>query len=84
MSRASSGEKRLAREVGRLEAALVEVRAEAESRVEAAEARAHLAEATADASRLETEVLAEAVERMRAHYRADISGAARRIAEGPP
>jgi len=80
--RASSGERRLAREVGRLEAALDEARAEAETRVEAAETRAREAVAEADAAVMERKVLSTAVERIRSHYEADISAAAKRIAEG--
>ena len=78
--RASSGERRLAREVRRLEAALDEAHADSEARVKAAEERTGLAEAKADAARMELDLMAEAVERMRAHYRADIAEAARRIA----
>lgn len=78
--RASSGERRLARQVARLESALDEARAEAEARARAAEGRATLAEQAADAKQEELKVLTASNERIRALYEADTAEAARRIA----
>ena len=78
--RASSSERRLAREIDRLEAALEDARAEGGARVRAAEARAEMADRAADAAKGEMEILTASNERIRALYEADTAEAARRIA----
>jgi len=85
--RVSSNERRLAREVGRLEAALEEARAEGKAREKAAEAKARLAEAKAakavaaeDAKDEVLKVLTDSNTRIRTLYRADTAEAAKRIA----
>lgn len=82
--RASSNERRLAAEVAGLNRKLDETRAECDRLVESADRRAHAAEAKSDSDKLERKLMQEAVERMRAHYRADTAEAAKRIAGAEP
>ena len=85
--RASSSERRLAREIDRLEAALEDARAEGEAKILAAEERARLAGAKAAAAEAERDAkdkvlkaLTASNELIRALYEADTAEAARRIA----
>lgn len=89
--RASSTERRLAREVSRLEAALEEARAEGEAKILAAEERVRLAEAKAAAAQAEVDAKEEVLKALtesntliRTIYQADTAEAAKRIAEGRP
>ena len=85
--RASSNERRLDRELRSTQQKLDEVRADAERRIAEAEAvtldairRTEVAEARADMAQTEKEIMSKALERVRAHYEADIAEAAKRIA----